>query len=265
MVNVTFDSTTAGSVHASMDPETGKLFRGTDIVCLEWMLDIGFLKDGIDSNYRRELPGKMIMQGFYGYGGITELGERNDNNWNTLKDKLNSGESVRIWFDDSPQALCGMFQVCTLLKDYDNPVYGMRAPKFSKDGNKYYLANGWASFNQRSLGNYIEEQRLMTAEEIRLYAEYWDRLVSENAPLRAVVSGYPISVEEDFYDSFLLKNLPDEPVREATVIEKTIHPARLGIHVSWLEYRIQKMIDGGYITVIKEHKEAMKRIIQRKQ
>ncbi len=105
----------------------------------------------------------------------------------------------------------------------------------------------------------------MTAEEIRLYAEYWERLVSENAPLRAVVSGYPISVEEDFYDSFLLKNLPDEPVREATVIEKTIHPARLGIHVSWLEYRIQKMIDGGYITVIKEHKEAMKRIIQRKQ
>ena len=49
---------------------------------------------------------------------------------------------------------------------------------------------------------------------------HWARLQEENAPLRAVVNGQLVSVGEDFYDGFLLRELAaqDKEFMEARFI-----------------------------------------------
>lgn len=267
MLNVVFDAVTAGGLRLTKDKETDDWIQGKDIICLEWMLDIGYLREGIESSYRRELPGKMIMHGYYGEEsekGIPEIGEKSLQDWKTLINRLNKGEAVRIWYGDSPNALCGMYNVCTLLRSYDNDVFAMYAPSYAKGPKRWYLANSWGSFNYTNLGEYLDLQRLMDKNEIKLYAEHWDELVEENAPLRAVISGVPTSVDEDFYDRFLDRNLPDEPIKEAVLIGNTMSAYTLGIYSSWLEIRIQKMIDCGKIKVVTDSDEqAVQRVIQR--
>ena len=140
----------------------------------------------------------------------------------------------------------------------------MQTPRYSPSDKGGYLVNNWAEFTLDRLGENIVNQRLMDRNEIKRYAEYWERLVEENAPLRAVISGSPMSVEEDFYDGYLLQHLPENPVKEATVIGDTLGHYHFGIDVSWYEYRIQKMIDDGRIKVLDNPcNEAMKRTIQK--
>ena len=56
MLNIVFDELTAGGLRLTKDPGTSGYICGEDIVCLVWMLDIGYLKGGISGDYRLELP-----------------------------------------------------------------------------------------------------------------------------------------------------------------------------------------------------------------
>lgn len=56
---------------------------------------------------------------------------------------------------------------------------------------------------------FLSYEKILTEDEFRMYAQNWTDLVSENAPLRAVISGQLISVPEDFYDFLIWKHLSD--------------------------------------------------------
>lgn len=266
MINVVFDESVSGSLHITNEPGADRRIKDRDILCLAWMLDIGFLKDGIESEYRKELPGKLIMQGCYGKEceeGIPEIGEKNLKNWQTLIKHLEKKRAIRIWYSDAPHSLCGFYHVCSLLQNYEADVFVIHAPKVAKDKTDWYLAHSWGNHPQHDIGQYIGLQRMLDKREIKLYAEHWNELVSENYPLRAVISGIPTSVNEDFYDSFIERDIPSEPIKEAVVIMNTIDNYHFGISSAWLEYRIQHSIEQGRIKIIKDNEEATRRIIQR--
>lgn len=107
MINVVFSDTNAGCLKMMKDPETDAYFKHTDILCFEWMLDIGSLQEGINSEYRKELPGKMIMQESVldSDEGMPEIGKRNDKSLNRLKKHLQNKEPIRIWYGDNAESL----------------------------------------------------------------------------------------------------------------------------------------------------------------
>lgn len=267
MVNVVFSQTVAGSLRRTREPGADSRIAKKEILCLEWMLDIGFLSEDINSKYRKELPGKLIMQGCYGdecEKGIPEIGEENIKNWKTLMRNLEKKRPIRIWYSDFPSSLCGFYHVCTLARDYDAEVFAMHAPKVAKDDTNWYLARSWGMFNQESISEYFGVQRILDKKEIQTYAKHWDELVKQNAPLRAVISGIPISVNEDFYDHFIEGRITHEPIKEATVMASIYDELNLGVESSWIEARIQKMIDVGKVKVVEDAEEyATRRIIQK--
>ncbi len=53
MINVVFDGSVSGSLHITREPGTDRCIKDRDILCLAWMLDIGSLKDGIESEYMK--------------------------------------------------------------------------------------------------------------------------------------------------------------------------------------------------------------------
>ena len=74
--------------------------------------------------------------------------------------------------------------------------------------------------------------------------------MEENAPLRAVINGKPISVPEDFYDFIITQNLPDNDFVMARFIGKLLGEYSLGISDSRYAFRIDKMIEENKLIVI---------------
>lgn len=267
MINAVFDGSTQGNLHLVTDPDTGQHTRSEDILCFEWMLSIGYLQPGLESSYRKELPGKMIMHtGFGNDGGkdgIPEIGENNVHNWNNLATRIEAGESVRIWYSYAPDPLCGFYCLCSLLRRYEKGTfYSVLAPDAAMGWKSWNFLHGWGELEPAQMNEYIKSQRWLTQQEIELYADSWDSLVNENSMLRACISGKPTSVNEDFYDQFIEKCLPSEPVMESEVIGDVMSEHSFGVGDCWYEYRIQKMIDIGKIRVLEDNERPMHRIIQ---
>lgn len=267
MLNVVFSDTHSGSLHFVTDPDTGRSIKSDDILRFKWMLDIGTLQEGINSDYRKGLPGKMIMRETFDCPdeeGIPEIGETNISNLSDLKKHLTNKEPVRIWYGDDAESLCGMFFLCTVFKDYDTSVYAMEAPRLSTHYRKMNLSNGWGCFEPEEIEKLFSRQRLMDRREINACAEHWEKLVKENTLLRVSIGGIPVSMDEDFYDRFIEKNLPTRAVQESVVIGNTLGKSVIDANVSYLVWRVQTMIDDGKILVLKTPDEhQMHRTIKR--
>lgn len=103
----------------------------------------------------------------------------------------------------------------------------------------------------------------LSSAEIKLYAEEWERLKQENAPLRTVIAGKIVSVYEFFYDTTIWRHIPTEPKTEEYVFGEALR-AMPYIQQGWLTLRIQKMIDNGLIEVVKDNDDPSKRLIRKK-
>ena len=75
--------------------------------------------------------------------------------------------------------------------------------------------HSWSEVAAEEFAGSLGNERKLTADERRMYAEMWGELVIENAPLRAVVNGTVLSVSEDFYDFIIWNRLTEKPVKEA--------------------------------------------------
>ena len=269
MLNIVFDELTAGGLRLAKDPETSSYICNEDIVRLVWMLDIGYLKEGISSEYRQKLPGRLCLQDSFllteeEKDEIRSTGEKSLREWERLIDRVRKKEPVRIWYSDAPHSLCGMFHVCTLLKDYDSQVFSLCAPKSTPGEDTWYLGGTWGAHSSESLTESITAARLMEKGEIRAYAEHWSMLEQENAPLRAVISGIPASVPEDFYDGFLESCIPEEPTAETRILGEFLSRYYFYVSLDYLELRIRHMIDEKKIRVIRDSKiDETKRVFAR--
>ena len=74
-------------------------------------------------------------------------------------------------------------------------------------------------------------------------------LQAQNAPLRAVVNGRPVSVPEDFYDSFVRDVLRAQPkeFREAEAIGTLLATLRPGVSDGFAARRIEALVQAGLL------------------
>ena len=82
----------------------------------------------------------------------------------------------------------------------------------------------------------------------------WSQLQNENAPLRAMLNGKLQSVSEDIYDSFIFREIAEQPeqFKMALVIGNVLGKYQLGISDVWISSRIDKMIENGILDIIKD-------------
>lgn len=155
--------------------------------------------------------------------------------------------------------------LCSLLKDYSADIYAVRVPeriKYKKE-RKYQLVYSTGQLDSDNAGRIVESAVKLTTGEIKMYAEEWERLKQENAPLRTVIAGKIVSVSEFFYDTTIWRYIPTEPKAEERVFREALS-AMPYIQQGWLTLRIQKMIDNGHIEVVKDNKNPAKRLIRKR-
>ena len=264
-VDIVFGDSIRGSlIQARGDYEALKDAR---IASALWQtnLDVGYINEPEDSNYRKiaslrlalrhlDASDEELLGWFDGYNG-----------WKDLQRTIDQGEPIRIWYSENPRELSGFYYLCTLLKDYSGDVYAVRIPERIryKDEEKYHLVYGSGQLDSDNAGRIVESAVKLFPMEIRMYAEEWERLKQENAPLRTVIAGKIISVGAGFYDPIIWTYVPDEPVTEEELFRKA-YSAMPYIQQGWLTFRIQAMIDKGLIEVVKDNEDPAKRLILRK-
>lgn len=271
MTEIVFDSSAYGSLKAAKAYSNSGLLSGSNIVCINLMLDIGRLNEGITSRYRKELPDRMISCGVYDFDKEmlgASIGEKSVQNIEMLLKNISDEKDIHIWYSESPQSMCGMYFVCNLLFDHDVNVYVLKCPDTFTFRSTTQFIHGWGMLQYYDIQNHFEElvkrEEKLSQERIELYAMHWEKLVEENAPLRAVISGVPTSVGEDFYDYLILRELAGKPIEQNELIFRIMSETHFGVYGFWYKYRIRELIKNGLIEVVEDSDEEKNRILKRK-
>lgn len=228
-----------------------------EVICLGFIMDIGNIKEPMESPYRRELINSMYGKDQWAQDEETGNEFKNAGDFYTkelqrLKDFLDEGEAVRIWYSDAPYSRCGLYSLCRILKEYDNQISAVKIPEYVVRDKRIVSYHSWGEVSAEEFAGFLSYEKPLSKEEIHMYAMLWGVLIEENSPLRAVINNRVLSVPEDFYDFLIWKWLKDVPVKEARLIGDMIGRSQLGVGDWWYAGRIEYYIKQGKIQVVED-------------
>ncbi len=237
-----------------------------EVVCLGFMLDIGDIKEPVDSLYRKNLIYSMYVQDQWEQDEAMEeeLKQTADiyvKELSRLKSFLDNGETVRIWYSDAPYSRCGFYHLCRMLRKYENEIRVVKLPEYTVREKSITIYKNWGEVAAEEFAGFLPYEKKLSKEEIRLYGLLWSELADDNSPLRAVINGRVLGVPEDFYDFLIWKKLIDKPVKEARLIGDILGCFPVGVGDWWYAKRIEYYIRQGKIRVVEDSKNTYGRII----
>lgn len=237
-----------------------------EVICLGFIMDIGDIKEPMESLYRRELIYSMYAQNQWAQDEEIEVELKNAGDFYTkelqrLKDFLDEGESVRIWYSDAPYSRCGLYSLCQILEGYDNQTSAVKLSEYVVCGENVVSYHNWGEVSAEEFAAFLPYEKQLSKEEIRMYAMLWGILIEENSPLRAVINNKVLSVPEDFYDFLIWRWLKDVPVKEARLIGDIIGHSQLGVGDWWYARRIEYYIKQERIQVVEDSENKYARMI----
>lgn len=257
----------AGKKTPPEKPFTGWV-EGTaeEVVCLGFMLDIGNIKEPVDSQYRKNLIYSMYAQNQYGKSSEVDeelklTGEVYLNELLRLKKYLEDGETIRVWYSDAPYSRCGFYSLCWILQNYKNEVHIVKLPEHVVRKTSIVSYRNWGEVSAEEFAGFLFHERILTKEEVRMYALLWIELTEDNSPLRAVINGRVTSVPEDFYDFLIWKRLTCKPIKEARLIGDILGCFQIGMGDWWFARRIEYFIQQDKIKVIEDSENKYARVI----
>ena len=208
---------------------------GKEVVCLGFMLDIGDITIPVDSEYRKNLIYEMMYQEQWEdrpevAEELKETGNVYVKELEKLKVHLDKGGEIRVWYSDSPYARCGLCFLCHWMKKYETTVYVVKLPECRKKDNVIISYQGWGEVAPEEFEWFLQFEKKLSKIERKMYANCWSELMEENSPLRAVINGQLVGVEEDFYDFIIWKRLTKKPVKQARLIGDILGYYPIGIY-----------------------------------
>ena len=231
MIDLLFGESAAGAFKAA----ARSLAQQPGTICpLTLALDIGPLDD---PDPGRVAVLRRLFSPFPGADEIVSgLADTNRRTLAHLGACQTSGEPVRIWLSPSdPAERCGFLFVCHLLSAARTPLRAVFVPE-------PFLCTGEIAPEQ--FARLVRLEQPVPGETIGAGERDWQRLVGENAPLRAVVNGRVVSVPLDFYDFILRREAPGMAFRAAQLIGRALR-ALPGVGDAWLYPRMQAMVASG--------------------
>lgn len=227
-----------------------------DVLALSAAFSVGELcDDHPDCLGEKRLEALRLLTGCYPADDTDVAAEFLDctrKNLKTFLNRVRQGKSVRVWCGNSPDEQCGLYWLAAQLSaaKLTPDITLVSLPPFEERRNGVVVSR--SSFGEVS----PEEWGRLAQNGIRLPKNYisglasrWAQLQEENAPLRSFVNGQLVSVPEDFYDSFLCRELDAQPEEffEAKLIGITMGKCQLGVSDGWYAHRIEQFIRDGLL------------------
>ena len=237
--------------HAEVQREP---YYSQGVVCFGYRLDIGNIQEDIEGHYRKNLIFSLLNM-----ENEKETQDYADSymQMQKLKIYLEAGESIRIWYSDAPYSRCGLYHLCNILNCYENEIRLIKIPEYVVQGKTIVFYKNWGEVEAEEFAGFLSGERIVSKEEIRMYASLWNDLVEDNSPLRAMVNGKMIGVPEDFYDFMILNRITTKPIKECRLIGDIIGHNQASIGDWWYAKRIQHFIEEGLIKVLEDAENLM--------
>jgi hypothetical protein len=167
-----------------------------------------------------------------------------------IRNRAQNGETLRIWYSNVPDEMCGFYWLMSLLKGWklsSVKVVFIKLPEWEIEDETLIQQNSWGEVEPGKWHRYLSLQKAAPPALLQATTLRWAELQQENAALRAVVNGRSQSVPENFYDHFILREIAAESgeFHEANLIGRILGKYQLGISDSWLALRIEEMICAG--------------------
>ncbi|OPY56466.1 MAG: hypothetical protein A4E55_02105 [Pelotomaculum sp. PtaU1.Bin035] len=192
-----------------------------------------------------------------------EMLKRVNEDLKTVQERAAAGESLRIWYSNQPDEMCGLYWFMEQLNQWKVPggqVSIVKLPEWEAD-EKGNIArkSGWGEVAPGEWHRYLALQKPVLPVSEQSCASHWQELQRENAPLRATLNGQLISAPETLYDGFILREIAaeGEEFQETMVIGRVIGKYQLGIGDAWIAFRIEEMIHAGKLESVTAAAEDM--------
>lgn len=235
------------------------------VICLALMLDIGDITKDINSSYRREMIYNMYSQNCNDNESLEELRDASDvyfNEQKRLMDFISKGEQVRIWFSNVPYSMCGLYYICSLMKNVKNVITAVKLPDYVEVNDRIMEYQGWGEISPEKFYDFLGYEKRLSNSLIVSYSNKWNELKDDNSVLRANINGELTGVSETFYDYLVYKHIRKlGEVREVALIGDIIGKHPLGVGDWWYASRIDKMLQKGELKIIEDSYIKYKRII----
>lgn len=232
--------------------------NSADIYGFNLVLSVGDISEnqpGIKRKHTLEHLYSLYPNG-EGHKAAKEILKTANENLKTVKERIEAGESLRIWYSNQPDEMCGLYWFMGQLnqwKVHDEKVYIVKLPEWeaNKKGNIIQKIC-WAEVAPEEWHRYLVLQKPALMVFRQSCASHWQDLQGENAPLRAMLNGQLVSVSEKFYDDFILREIAPEveKFQEVKIIGSVLSKYQLGISDSWVALRIEEMISAGKLKVV---------------
>ena len=221
-----------------------------DVFPLTLALDVGDLSDMDDSMTSRIRVLELLLGD---YEDIPQtLHQSNQRTFARLRNAAITLEPVRMWVSMSdPAEVCGLYYICHFMRASKLPLSVVRIPREKEKGNAVVSYRSTGEIPPEEFGTLAANEEALSHIQRDAYAAAWQRLVRENAPLRAVVNGELMGVPTEFYDFAIRSNIPRGDAVIARILGKTL-TSMPGVGDRWLFLRLQSMIQSGELAVVSE-------------
>ncbi len=221
-----------------------------DVFCFPLGLSMGDISDDGFSQGRKESISRLTAlfpsEQVYYLESIDKAAAA----FSRLTERAEKGERIRIWYSDQPDEYCGMLWFLSELSHRISklpPIELLKLPEMFQVGDVVQSSCGWGGVQPELFGSFLHLAQEVAPAFLRAATLEWRRLQEERMPLRVVVNGRVQSVPEDFYDSFLKRELDrmDEEFSEAALIGGILGRYQLGVGDLFLARRVEALIDAG--------------------
>lgn len=239
--------------------------KTSDIFGFNLMLSVGDISESHPSIKRSQTLEHLysVYPMDEGHQAAREILIRADENLEVIRERVEKGEGIRIWYSNQPDEMCGLYWFMEQLngwKAHNVEVLIVKLPEWEADEKGNIIRkNSWAEVAPQEWQSHISLQKIAPPSYIKSCAYHWQELQTENAPLRAMLNGQLVSKSENLYDDFILREIKaeDEEFREAKIVGRVLGKYRLGITDSWVALRIEEMIHAGKLEVVHENDKDM--------
>lgn len=254
MIDICFSDSVAGMVKWSLKREELE-----EVVPFDMALDIGKLSGNLIDRQAR-LHSEDIFSVFVNNSKseFSNTYESYLKSYRELPTKIrkyaDEGKSFRVWVSNRAVDKCNLYYLCDILKDKDCDIYTVDCPDvyISKETGKPEQLIGWGACDDLFFVYEASKNPTKLSDaQISIYADRWKKLVEEDAPLRIIHNGFVTSVDEEFYDRFILALITDKPQPISEIGGKFLCKWP-GVDYSLIIRRINRLIENRKVKICEE-------------
>ena len=241
MLEILFGESEACAMRTAKTQGNNMQGSPAEVICLDLEMDIGDIRQ--KTRVLRDSK-------------ETELGR--------LRELLSQGETARVWYSESPYSICGFYHLCHALGKSLERLHTVKLSEYEMfSDNTIQIFQNWGEVCAERFEYFLRYEKVLSVNEVRMYACSWAELVEDNSPMRAVVNGKLIGVPEEFYDFLIYREITEQSEKESRIIGRLIGKYHLGLGDRVFADRIQSMIECGAVEIEADNSGLYQRVIRR--